>query len=95
LDAFKNQREALVNWKILPSNWQVFSKLSAHRFKKKRFVMMAADNGVYEEGFNSYPQEITQAVAELAGRVNRDFRYAGETLWSKAVVVDVGTLKMK
>ena len=37
------------------------------QLKPKAIIMMAADNGVYEEGFNAYPQEITKAVAELAG----------------------------
>lgn len=57
---------------------------------EKAVVMMASDNGIYEEGFNSYPQEITQAIAELAGRgligISVLSRHAG----AKLVVVDLG-----
>ena len=57
---------------------------------KKAIVMMAADNGVYEEGFNSYPQETSRDLAELAGSgliaVSVLARHAGACL----LVVDVG-----
>lgn len=56
----------------------------------KAIIMMGADNGIYEEEFNSYPQEITKAVAELSGPgligVSVLARHAG----CKVVVVDVG-----
>lgn len=33
----------------------------------KAIVMMAADNGVYEEGFHTYPQDTTRLLVELSG----------------------------
>ncbi|MCR4441076.1 MAG: nicotinate-nucleotide--dimethylbenzimidazole phosphoribosyltransferase [Peptococcaceae bacterium] len=60
------------------------------RVRPKGIVMMAADNGVYEEGFHTYPQEITRVVAELAGPgligVSVLARHAG----CRLLVVDVG-----
>lgn len=56
----------------------------------KVIVMMAADNGVYAEGFNSYSQDFTRVLAELAGPgllgVNVLAKHAG----ADVVVVDVG-----
>lgn len=58
--------------------------------EKKAIVMMAADNGVYEEGFNGYPQEITQAVAELAGPGLIGISVLARHSGAKLVVVDLG-----
>lgn len=58
--------------------------------RQKALVMMGADNGVYEEGFNLYPQEITKALLELAGPgligVSVLSRFAG----CRLAVVDIG-----
>lgn len=60
------------------------------QIEKKAVVMMAADNGVYEEGFNSYPQEITQAVAELAGPGLVGISVLARHSGARLVVVDLG-----
>lgn len=58
--------------------------------KEKAIVMMAADNGVYEEGVNTYPQEVTGLLAEAgaAGLIGVSVlaRHAGARL----LIVDVG-----
>lgn len=41
---------------------------SRPEIKRKAVIMMCGDNGVYEEGFHSYPQEITKIIAQLAGQ---------------------------
>lgn len=56
----------------------------------KAIVMMAADNGVYDEGFNAYPQEITKAVAELAGPGLIGVSVLARQAGSRLVVVDIG-----
>lgn len=56
----------------------------------KAIVMMAADNGVYQEGFNSYPQEITKAVAELAGPGLIGVAVLARHAGARLAVVDVG-----
>ena len=57
---------------------------------QKAIVMMAADHGIYEEGFNRYPQEITRQLVELGDKgligVSVLARFAGARL----VIVDVG-----
>ncbi|MFZ7102256.1 MAG: nicotinate-nucleotide--dimethylbenzimidazole phosphoribosyltransferase [Peptococcaceae bacterium] len=58
---------------------------------KKAVIMMCADNGVYEEGFHSYPQEITKIIAELSGKEG----IAGGAVFARfahaeMVTVDVG-----
>lgn len=57
---------------------------------QKAIVMMAADNGVYEEGFNGYPQEITKAVAELAGPGLIGVAVLARHAGARLIVVDVG-----
>ncbi|MGI6607170.1 MAG: nicotinate-nucleotide--dimethylbenzimidazole phosphoribosyltransferase [Peptococcia bacterium] len=58
--------------------------------KEKAIVMMAADNGVYEEGVNTFPQEVTCLLAEAgdAGLIGVSVlaRHAGARL----LIVDVG-----
>ncbi len=56
----------------------------------KAIIMMAADNGVYDEGFNAYPQEITKAVAELAEPGLIGVSVLARQAGSRLVVVDVG-----
>lgn len=56
----------------------------------KAIVMMAADNGVYEEGYNSYPQEITKAVAELAAPGLVGVAVLARLAGARLVVVDMG-----
>lgn len=56
----------------------------------KAIVMMAADNGVYQEGFNGYSQEITRAVAELAGPGLIGVAVLARHAGARLVVVDVG-----
>lgn len=58
--------------------------------KPKALVMMAADNGVYEEGFNSYPQEITKALVELAGPGLIGVSVLSRLAGCRLVVVDIG-----
>jgi len=58
--------------------------------KPKAIIMMAADNGVYEEGFNAYPQEITKAVAELAGPGIIGVSVLSRLAGCRLVVVDIG-----
>jgi len=58
---------------------------------KKAVVMMCADNGVYQEGFHSYPQDITKLIAEFSG----DEGIVGGSVFSRfvdaqMVTVDVG-----
>jgi len=58
---------------------------------QKAVVMMCADNGVYEEGFHSYPQDITRLIAELSGEKG----IVGGSVFSRfvganMVTVDVG-----
>ncbi|MFZ5942777.1 MAG: nicotinate-nucleotide--dimethylbenzimidazole phosphoribosyltransferase [Bacillota bacterium] len=61
------------------------------KLEKKAVIMMCADNGVYEEGFHSYPQDITKLIAELSGNEgivggSVFARFAGALM----VTVDVG-----
>ena len=63
------------------------------QIRKKAVVMMCADNGVYAEGFHSYPQEITKFIAELSG----DDGIIGSSVFARAtgaqmVAVDVGVI---
>jgi nicotinate-nucleotide--dimethylbenzimidazole phosphoribosyltransferase len=60
------------------------------QLEAKAIIMMAADNGVYDEGFNAYPQEITKAVAELAGPGLIGVSVLARQAGSRLVVVDVG-----
>lgn len=57
---------------------------------KKAIIMMAADNGVYAEGYNSFPQEITRAVAELAAPGLVGVAVLARHAGARLVVVDVG-----
>ncbi len=63
---------------------------SRPQIREKAIVMMAADNGVYAEGFNGYAQEFTGAIAEMTGPglvgISVLARHAG----SRLAVVDVG-----
>lgn len=56
----------------------------------KAIVMMAADNGVYEEGFHTYPQDITRLLAELAGPGLIGVSVLSRKADCRLVVVDVG-----
>jgi len=56
----------------------------------KAIVMMTADNGVYAEGFHSYPQEITRIIAEVAGPGLAGVSVLARQAGAKVVVVDVG-----
>ncbi len=58
--------------------------------QKKAIVLMAADNGVYEEGYNSFPQEITKSLVELAGPGLIGVAVLSRHVDSKLVVVDIG-----
>lgn len=58
--------------------------------KPKALVMMAADNGIYEEGFNLYPQEITKALAEMAGPGLIGVSVLSRQVGGRLVVVDIG-----
>ena len=60
------------------------------QIEAKAIVMMAADNGVYDEGFNAYPQEITKAIAEMAGPGLIGVSVLARQAGSRLVVVDVG-----
>ncbi|PKM90291.1 MAG: nicotinate-nucleotide--dimethylbenzimidazole phosphoribosyltransferase [Firmicutes bacterium HGW-Firmicutes-12] len=60
------------------------------QIKAKAIVMMAADNGVYEEGFHAYPQNITKVLAELAGPGLIGICVLARQADSRLVVVDVG-----
>jgi nicotinate-nucleotide--dimethylbenzimidazole phosphoribosyltransferase len=57
---------------------------------KKAIVMMASDNGVYEEGVNQYPQEITRALVEMAGPGLIAVSVLARHAKSRLVVVDIG-----
>lgn len=56
----------------------------------KAIVMMAADNGVYEEGFHTYPQDITRLLVELAGPGLIGVSVLARKADCRLVVVDVG-----
>lgn len=58
--------------------------------KPKAIVMMAADNGVYEEGYHSYPQDVTRLLAELAGPGLIGVSVLSRQADSRLVVVDIG-----
>lgn len=58
--------------------------------QKKAIVLMAADNGVYEEGYNSFPQEITKSLVELAGPGLIGVAVLARHVGSRLVVVDIG-----
>jgi nicotinate-nucleotide--dimethylbenzimidazole phosphoribosyltransferase len=62
----------------------------APQLEAKAIVMMAADNGVYEEGFNAYPQEITKTLAELAEPGLIGVAVLARQAGSRLVVVDIG-----
>lgn len=61
---------------------------------QKAVVMICADNGVYEEDFHSYPQDITRLIAELSG----DQGIVGSSVLARSmnarmITVDVGVKK--
>lgn len=58
--------------------------------REKAIVMMTADNGVYAEGYHSYPQEITRIIAEVAGSGLAGVAVLARQAGAKVVVVDVG-----
>jgi len=58
--------------------------------REKAIVMMTADNGVYAEGYHSYPQEITRVIAEVAGPGLTGVSVLARQAGAKVVVVDVG-----
>lgn len=60
------------------------------RLGKKAIVMMAADNGVYEEGFHAYPQEITQAIMKMAKKGVIGVSVLARQAEASLVVVDIG-----
>jgi len=57
---------------------------------QKAVVMMCADNGVYEESFHSYPQDITRLIAELSG----DKGIVGGSVFSRFVGANMVTVDM-
>lgn len=58
--------------------------------REKAIVMMAADNGVYEEGYHGYPQEITGVLAELTGSGLTGVAVLSRQAGCRLEVVDIG-----
>jgi len=58
--------------------------------REKAIVMMTADNGVYAEGYHSYPQEITRIIAEITGTGLSGVSVLARQAGARVVVVDVG-----
>lgn len=58
--------------------------------EEKAIIMMVADNGVYEEGYHEYPQDITLALAELAGPGLIGVSVLAKHAGARLCVVDVG-----
>ncbi|MDX9872759.1 MAG: nicotinate-nucleotide--dimethylbenzimidazole phosphoribosyltransferase [Clostridia bacterium] len=60
------------------------------RPRPKAIIMMAADNGVYEEGYHGYPQDVTRLLAELSGDGLTGVAVLAKQADSRLVVVDIG-----
>lgn len=60
------------------------------KVRPKAVVMMAADNGVYEEGFHAYPQDTTRLLAELAGPGLIGIAVLSRLASARLIVVDIG-----
>lgn len=58
--------------------------------REKAIVMMTADNGVYAEGYHSFPQEITRIMAEVAGQGLAGVAVLARQAGAKVAVVDIG-----